>query len=114
MESKELITKIEKYKNLGGHPEFYNLLMQIAELHARKNADYAKTTDPLSNLRQCEAFGIPAWKGVLIRITDKFSRVTQLGSGKEAQVKDESIEDTLMDMAVYSLLAIVLLREGKK
>ncbi|KKN61526.1 hypothetical protein LCGC14_0521140 [marine sediment metagenome] len=103
----------QSYRTQGrhGHPGFYQLLDEIADLHDRKNHDYAGD-DPLSNLKLCEEFGIPAWKGVIVRLTDKWSRITQLIT-KEAQVKDESIEDTLKDSAVYSLLAIVLKRERK-
>ncbi len=93
-----------------GHPEFYKLLDAMADLHDRKNHDYAADADPLSNLKLCEGLGIPAWKGVLVRLTDKWSRITQL-STKAPLVTDESMEDTLIDNAVYSLLAIVLRRE---
>lgn len=110
MESKELIKKITELKNMGGHPRFYELLLQIAELHARKNHDYAKDKDPLSNLKMCESFGITPFQGILVRLSDKWSRITQL-SKKQAMVKDESILDTLMDMAVYSLLAIIVKEE---
>ena len=92
-----------------GSTRFYALLEEIAELHSRKNHDYAATTDPLSNLRMAETFGVPAWKGVLIRMSDKWSRITQLVSGK--QPKNESLKDSLLDLAVYSLLTIVLLEE---
>jgi hypothetical protein len=96
-----------------GDPRFYQLLDEIAELHSRKNHDYAKTDEPLSNFRQCEAFGIPAWKGILVRLSDKWSRLTQLAGGKVP--KNESLRDTLIDNAVYSLLAILLLEdEGTK
>ena len=96
---------------LNGHPDFYKLLDKMAEIHSAKNHDYSKgQKDPLSNFRMCEGFGIPAWKGVLVRISDKFSRITQL-STKEAEVKDESFEDTLLDMANYCLLCIILRRE---
>lgn len=98
---------------MGGHSRFYELLLEIAELHARKNHDYAKDKDPLSNLRMCEQFDLPAFKGVLVRLSDKWSRITEL-SKKEAMVANESITDTLMDMAVYSLLAIILLEEDAK
>ena len=92
-----------------GHPGFYRLLDEMADLHDRKNHDYAGD-DPLSNLKLCSTFGIAPWLGVIVRLTDKWSRITQLAT-KEAQVTDESIEDTLLDNAVYSLLAIVLRRE---
>jgi predicted ATP-grasp superfamily ATP-dependent carboligase len=103
-----------KYKNFNGHKDFYKLLDKMAETHSQKNHDYSEgAKDPLSNFRMCESLGIPAWKGVLVRISDKWSRITQL-STKEAQVKDESIEDTLLDMANYCLLCIILRRELKK
>lgn len=108
MDSQALIKRIEALKTLGGHPKFYDLLLHIAELHASKNHDYARTADPLSNLKECETFGIPAWKGALVRITDKFSRIVQLAAGKNPRVKSEAITDTLMDMAVYALLTIIL------
>lgn len=107
MESKEFIKKIEAMKKLGGHPRFYELLLQIAELHARKNHDYAQDNDPLSNLKGCERIGLPAYKGAIIRMQDKWSRIEEL-SKKEAMVAGESIKDSLMDNAVYSLLTIIL------
>jgi len=96
-----------------GHPRFYELLDEIAELHDKKNHDYAQDGDPLSNLRRSENFGIPGWKGILIRLSDKWSRLEEL-SKKEARVKEESIKDTLLDNAIYSLLAVVLLEEDEK
>lgn len=97
-------------KERRGHPRFYQLLEEIADLHARKNANYSKDNDPLSNLRMCESFGVPAWIGVLIRMGDKWSRIQELAKGKPDLV-GENIQDTLQDLAVYSLLAIVLLEE---
>lgn len=95
-----------------GHPRFYTLLEEIADLHARKNADYSGT-DPLSNLRMCEAFGVPASLGVLVRMSDKWSRVVNLvRKGMQGEVKDEGLADTLRDLSVYSLLAIILLEEA--
>lgn len=106
------IKKNGKEIALQGDPLFYQLLAEIAELHSRKNHDYAQDGDPLSNLRACEALGIPAYTGVLVRLQDKWSRLVEL-SKKEAQVKEESVEDTLKDMAVYALLAICLRRHKK-
>jgi hypothetical protein len=44
---------------------------------------------------------------VLIRIADKFERLKQLMSGAEQKVKDESIDDTLLDLANYCILELV-------
>ena len=99
-------------KKYYGHPKFYKLIEELKEIHSSKNHDYAGQ-DPLSNLKMSEAFGIPAWKGTLIRMSDKFARIVQLANKEENLVKDESIIDTLKDLAVYSLLCIILYEENK-
>jgi len=95
-----------------GHPEFYRLLDQMAVLHSRKNHDYAGTSDPLKNLRAGERIGIDPFTGVMVRLQDKWSRLESFMTSDKLLVKDESVEDTLMDNAVYSLLAIILRREA--
>jgi|UniRef100_A0A7C3WP50 uncharacterized protein YqgQ len=95
-----------------GHPLFYDLLEEMADLHARKNSNYADPKDPLSNLRRCQALGISPLMGILVRLQDKWSRIENLARGVPDEV-GESLEDTLMDNAVYSLLAIILIREER-
>jgi len=85
----------------------------MADLHSRKNSDYAGSQDPLSNFRRAEQFGIPAWKGALVRMSDKWSRIVTLATKEQAEVRDESFEDTLIDLAVYSLLTIILRKRSK-
>jgi len=91
------------------NPSFTALLSEIAALHESKNADYARDDDPLSNLRRAERLGVEPFKGVLVRLTDKWSRIEELSSGKVP--KHESLRDSLIDNAVYSLLAVLLLDE---
>ena len=93
------------------NPKFDALLDELRLLHDSKNHDYTNEKDPLSNLRRSEALGVPAWKGTLVRLTDKWSRIEQLASGKTP--KHESLRDSLIDNAAYSLLAIILLDEVK-
>lgn len=95
-----------------GHPDFYKILDELRNLHSRKNRDYSGN-DPLSNLRMCERGGIPAWKGVIVRLTDKISRLLSFMQRESYEVKDESLEDTLRDAAIYSILAIILYRESR-
>lgn len=64
-----------------------------------KNADYG---DSFGNL--VRKYGDVAMS---IRISDKLSRLKSLTSGNKQQVKDESIEDTLLDSCGYTLLAMV-------
>ncbi len=97
-------------KKYHGHPMFYQIIDELKDLHSRKNADYADE-EPLRNLRMCEAGGIAAWKGIVIRLTDKISRLLTFVKKESYEVKDESVEDTLRDLAVYAVLGIILYRE---
>ena len=108
MRESDIIDSNTKYH---GHPRFYGLLKEMADLHSRKNHDYAGS-DPLSNLRAPEDIGLPAWKGVLVRLMDKWSRLKTFARTGNFEVKDEGVTDTLMDNAVYSLLCIILLEEA--
>ena len=107
----ERMMKILK-KPMHGHSRFYALLDEIADLHSRKNSNYAND-DPLSNFKECERFGIPAFHGCLVRMSDKWSRIVELAKGKPDAV-GESLSDTLKDLSVYSLIAIILLEREKK
>jgi len=109
-EPKKQSEQKEKQKKFG-HPAFYKLLDQMAELHSRKNHDYAGTKDPLKNLRASMRLDIDPVTAVLVRLQDKWSRLEEFVKSGQLLVKDESVEDTLMDNAIYSLLAIILRRE---
>jgi len=97
-----------------GHPRFYELLREIGILHDLKNKDYSKKGSPLSNFKECEDFGIDPWKGVMVRLSDKWSRAKQLTLTNSPSVESESILDTFRDMAVYSLIALILYEEKKE
>lgn len=102
--------ELKKY----GHPRFYELLEEIAELHSRKNFNYAENGNPLSNLKSSEKyFNIPSHIGTAIRMADKWERLCQLIKGKK-DVLGEAMADTLRDLAVYCLLEIILLEESEK
>lgn len=92
-----------------GDPRFHALLKEIAELHAKKQADYGRGADPFANVRAADDFGIPAWVGAILRANDKMHRIKSfLLNGN---LKNESVEDSLMDGAVYHLIALILYRE---
>lgn len=100
-----------------GSPRFYELLREMERIHDAKNSDYADSaSDPLRNFRACEAAGISAFDGCLTRLSDKYMRVMNLAKkereGRERGVKNEAITDTLLDMANYALIALILYEEG--
>lgn len=96
----------------GGHPEYLKLLDEMRALHVKKAADYGRGEDPLANCRASADFGVPAWVGVVMRANDKMHRIKSfLQNGK---LENESVEDSLKDLAAYALIALVLFRELKE
>jgi hypothetical protein len=79
-------------------------------IHASKDHDYAGEV-PFANFRRAEMIGIPAWKGALVRMSDKWSRIENLALKDDAQVKDESFDDTLIDIANYAIIVYILRSE---
>ena len=91
--------------------EFDDALDELKMLHDAKNHDYATAENPYQNLEAVEKIGIPAWKGIVIRLMDKFERVEQYCVNDELAIKSEGMEDTFKDIAVYSTLAMILFRK---
>jgi hypothetical protein len=97
------------------HPSstaFLELLGEMQRLHESKSADYGSEDDPLANVRSGADFvDIEPWRGCMVRIADKVQRLrTFCRTGK---LVHEGVRDTLLDLAAYSLLAIVLHDEGR-
>lgn len=88
---------------------------RMYEICKAKNSDYAGAGDPFANFRRAEAMGVCSTEqGFMVRMIDKLSRISTLVQpGATAQVKDESVEDTLMDLANYSFLLWAMLRDRK-
>lgn len=82
-----------------------------------KNADYTKGVaedDPFANFRQCEKFGITSAEiGFLTRMSDKFARIASFAKKGELMVKDETVEDTCLDLSNYLKLFLGYLAEKK-
>jgi hypothetical protein len=99
----------------GVHPTsqaFFDLCEQLKQMHRRKSSDYGcpSGTDPLANIRNGAKFvGIPAWKGAMVRLSDKVTRLASYNA--TGRLENESLEDNLFDLASYSLLALLLHRE---
>lgn len=67
------------------------------ELTTRKNHDYGGHSDPFKNFR---LFGE---LGILVRMSDKFSRlITAIHEQREFKVSEETIDDTIRDLSVYT------------
>jgi len=100
--------------NREGNPEYLKLLDEMKEMHLAKSAGYAgDNPDHWANFRMSTMLGITPFKGCLVRMSDKFIRICNLTSNPNNDKVGESIMDTLLDLAVYSLIAICLYREGR-
>ena len=77
-------------------------------LMERKNHDYSGGVcgdDPFLNFSRVEKLGITDTKtGFMVRITDKVSRIITFIQKGELKVKDESFQDTILDLINYSVL----------
>lgn len=88
---------------------------QMLDICKKKNADYTGTdASPFSNFERVETLGIcTTEQGFLTRITDKLCRVSSFCAKGELQVKDESVTDTLQDMANYCILMMGYLKSKR-
>lgn len=80
---------------------FEQITKEMNELYLRKNADYGNSFE-----KTMDTFGIIA---PVIRLNDKVNRLTNLVKSEDPQV-DESIEDTLLDLANYSVMTLAYLK----
>lgn len=89
--------------------KFDQVLEELRAMHDRKQTDYGRTTDPFANVRASEDFGIAGWIGALTRANDKMRRLQKFAT--EGNLANESVEDSLIDLAVYSIIGLILYRE---
>lgn len=88
---------------------FYALLDEIKELRRKKGQDYGTDVNPLANIQQSEDFGVPGWVGAIIRANDKITRLKSFAT--RGDLKNESVDDSLRDLAAYAIIALVLYEE---
>lgn len=81
----------------------------------KKNKDYtADSEDELSNFKAVEVLGVDPAHGFLTRMMDKLKRASTFVHKKEYNVDDESVKDTLQDLANYGLLLHYYFEQEKK
>lgn len=78
----------------------------LHETYKSKNADYGNSFKEMF-----AEFGIIT---AITRIGDKFNRLKNLYKNQERQVKDESVRDTLLDMANYCIMTVMEIDNQKK
>ena len=92
------------------NPHLFSLYERAITIIVKKNHDYAGTEDFYKNFRECESWGFPAWKGILVRLGDKWRRICNYAM-KPTYMVNESFDDTVIDMANYLFLMLCMYRE---
>lgn len=77
----------------------------------KKGADYGTNEDQYPNIRASEEFGIPGWLGAVVRANDKMARIKTYC--KKGKLENESLKESIMDVAVYFLNAYMILAEDE-
>ena len=85
---------------------FASIVKEMTELYAKKNHDYGNSFD-----ESCDKIGIGYPLG---RLLDKMNRLIAC-MGKEDKMQiNESIEDTLKDLACYSVMTLSYLKRKRQ
>lgn len=85
--------------------EMFNAITnELSETYRKKNHDYGNSFS--NSFRE---FGIIS---SAVRLSDKMERLKSFAklSSEAIQVKDESVQDTLLDMANYAIMTVMELR----
>jgi hypothetical protein len=86
-------------------------------LMSRKNQDYAtgnnEQADVFANFRMSqEKTGVPVSTGMLVRLSDKLSRLGQIiRPGYRSKVENETLRDTVLDIINYAVLVAAFEQE---
>lgn len=82
------------------------LLQQMHDTYIKKNNDYG---DSFS--RSFKKYGLVA---AMVRMEDKWNRLDNMAAGAEQKVADETIRDTLLDLAGYCVMTTMELDRQKE
>ena len=91
------MNKVERFKQI---------VANMARVYEAKNKDYGNSFD-----KSIDKYGYVAF---FVRSNDKIERAESIITNHKAEVKDESIMDTLLDNAVYNIMAAMKIEEDIK
>ncbi len=91
----------------------HQLCESARALMERKNHDYSGEGDtPFLNFEQCENLKLCSTEaGLLVRLSDKLTRLACFLRTGELKVEDEKLEDTVLDMLNYVVLFAAYCRQ---
>ena len=90
MDDANLVARVQRHKII---------CEEINDLYDRKNHDYGDSFH--------QTFVEEGMAMARIRLGDKFNRFKTLSRGGDQKVNDESIRDTLIDLANYAIMTVL-------
>ncbi len=90
-------------ENMDNLIEHAGICCELTSIYRKKNADYGNSFS-----RAVEKYGLVS---ALTRISDKFNRLESLILHQTQEVKDESVQDTLLDLANYCIMTVMEIRK---
>ena len=96
--------EIKSKENMDNLIDHAGICAELTNTYRKKNADYGNSFS-----RAVEKYGLVS---ALTRISDKFNRLESLILHKEQEVKDESVQDTLLDLANYCIMTVMEIRKN--
>lgn len=92
--------------------EFKKIQKEQYELFCRKQLDYGPGNISVGTQLQTVEERKMSLTGIWFRVSDKINRMKQLlMSNKGPAVEGETIEDTLMDLSNYGIIAMIVTRK---
>ena len=85
---------------------FEDITISLRNLYEAKNRDYGDSFG-----KSFEEWGLPM---ACIRLGDKLNRLSSFAKGQKMLVQDESVKDTLRDMANYAIMTLIELDLAEK
>lgn len=94
---------------MSGDP-FINITTEMNALHVRKGKDYGSKEDPFANIRHTsDSMNLPHYQAAFAHIFNKTFRLRSFIHN--GNLTNEGVEDTLLDLANYSVIALIMYRE---
>jgi hypothetical protein len=101
---------VSKTDRLLQHHE--QLTGKASAIMRKKNHDYTGgSTDPYANFRMAAQLGVHPVVGLLLRVGDKMQRVRTFAERGELKVDGEGLEDAVVDIINYAVLAYGMLND---
>jgi hypothetical protein len=114
--AEEMGTSMDDMVLLDPADPFEAVLIDMVATNRKKRADYANKDDAFVNFRRSSGLlGIPGFgpkEAALHNITQKLARLQALReAGRMDDPKNESVQDTYLDLAVYAVILLALSKE---